>query len=240
MAFQPGTGNLYFADNGMDGSTANGHPNDIYGNAAYSLDTLHTISAAQVGVSYPNTNFATDFYENTPTTFPRHGNPDAIVRFAPFGPFNAADHNSSVNESEGPNEIAFSPPNFPAALQGVFIGFDGQYDKVGPPNPSTGAGNEEHPVVFYNTTTGQYWDFIGNQEPNIGHLDGMLSTSDALFMSDLSDANGSLTNTTNPIENMGAIYEVTVVPEPSGLLLTASGLLLAWRAGSRKRSENGM
>ncbi len=227
MAFQPGTGNLYFADNGMDGSTANGHPNDGYGNAAYSLDTLHTIANANIGTSFPKTNFAYDFYENTPQTYPQHGSPDAIAKFAPFGPFDSTNHNSSPNESEGPNGIAFSPPNFPSALQGIFIGFHGQYDVVGPPNTTTHTGNEEDPVVFYNTTTGQYWDFIGTNEPDIGHLDGMLSTSNALFMSDLADANGALTGS-NPTLNAGAIYEITVVPEPSTLVLTAIALAPLW------------
>jgi hypothetical protein len=235
ITFQPGTGDLYYADNGMDGTTANGHPSDKYGNAAYSLDTLHKISAANVGVSYPNTNFANDFYENNPSTFTKHGNPDALQRFAPFGPFDSTDHNSSVNESEGPNEIAFSPANFPTALQGVFIGFHGQFDKVGPPNTSTGAGNEEHPVVFYNTTTGQYWHFIGNQEPNIGHLDGLLSTSDGLYMSDMADGSlfGAPTNT-------GAICLVSAVPEPSTLVLTAAGLsVVAFRRKRRRIALGG-
>ncbi len=92
MAFQPGAGDLYYTDNGMDGSSGNSHPNDRYGNAAYSLDTLHKIDASQIGVSHPNTNFSTDFYEGTPTTFPQHGNPGAIARFAPFGPFDTSDH----------------------------------------------------------------------------------------------------------------------------------------------------
>jgi hypothetical protein len=234
ITFQLGTGDLYYIDNGMDGSTANGHPSDKYGNAAYSLDTLHKISAANVGITYANTNFATDFYENTVSTFPQHGNPDAIARFAPFGPFNASDHNSSVNESEGPNEIAFSPANFPAALQGIFIGFHGQFDKAGPPNTTTGAGNEEHPVVFYNTTTGQYWHFIGNQEPLIGHLDGMLSTSDGLYMSDLADGSlfGAPTNT-------GAIYLVSAVPEPSTLASTVAGLAAVISRRQRRRRAAG-
>ena len=233
ITFQPGTGDLYYIDNGMDGSTANGHPNDRYGNAAYSLDTLHKIGGSQVGVSYPNTNFATDFWENTPASnFPKRGSPDAIARFAPFGPFDSTDHNSSVNESEGANEIAFSPPNFPTALQGLFIGFHGQFDKVGPPNTTTGAGNEEHPVVFYNPSTGQYWDFIGNQEPNIGHLDGMLSTSDALYMSDLADGSlfGGPTNT-------GAIYMITAVPEPGTMLLTGVGLIVISRKAAKARRK---
>jgi hypothetical protein len=207
MAFQPGTGDLYYADNGIDGSSANGHPNDKYGNAADSLDTLHTISASQIGVSFPNTNFATDFYDAAPTTFTKRGNPDAIAHFAPFGPFDASDHNSSPNESEGPNEIAFAPASFPAGLNsGIFIGFHGQFDKVGAPNATTGAGNEENPVVFYDLTTGTYWHFIGTQEPNIGHLDGMLSTSDALFMSDMAD--GSLFSAPT---STGAIYKVVAI-----------------------------
>ena len=207
MAFQPATGDLYYTDNGMDGSGGNGHPNDRYGNAAYSLDTLHKISASQIGVSYPNTNFSTDFYDDTPTTFPQHGNPDAIAYFAPFGPFDSSDHNSSPNESEGPNEIAFAPSNFPDGLNnGLFIGFHGQFNKVGPPIPATGAGNEENPVVFYDLATGAYWHFIGTNEPFIGHLDGMLSTSDALFMSDMAD--GSLNSAPT---NTGAIYKVMAV-----------------------------
>jgi hypothetical protein len=207
MAFQPGTGDLYYADNGIDGTSANGHPNDRYGNAADSLDTLHMISASQIGVSFPNTNFATDFYDAAPTTFTKHGNPDAIAHFAPFGPFDASDHNSSLNESEGPNEIAFAPSNFPAGLNnGIFIGFHGQFDKVGAPNSTTGAGNEENPVIYYDLTTGTYWHFIGTQEANIGHLDGMLSTPDALFMSDMADGSLFIGPT-----NTGAIYKVVAV-----------------------------
>jgi len=39
-------------------------------------------SASQIGVSFPNTNFATDFFDAAPTTFTKHGNPDAIAYFA--------------------------------------------------------------------------------------------------------------------------------------------------------------
>src|SRR6185369_8424349 len=117
----------------------NGHPPDKYGNAAYSQDTLHKISAANIGTSFPSSNFATDFYVNThPVTV--QGTPDAIAHFEPFGPFDSTDQNSSPNESEGANEIAIAPANFPAGLNnGVFIGFHGQFDKVGPPNTTTGA-----------------------------------------------------------------------------------------------------
>ena len=41
ITFQPGTGDLYYIDNGMDGSSGNGHPIDKYGCAAFSRVTLH-------------------------------------------------------------------------------------------------------------------------------------------------------------------------------------------------------
>jgi glucose/arabinose dehydrogenase len=224
IAIQPGTGDLYYEDNGMDGSAANGHPDDSYGNAAYSLDTLHKINQASIGTTVPASNFATDFYENTQPAVITHGSPDAVAHFAPFGPFNAADENSSPNESEGASEIAFAPANFPAGFNnGVFIGFHGQFDSVG-------TANEEHPVVYYDLGTGAYFDFIGTQEPDIGHLDGMLSTSNALFMADITD--GSLFSPSAS----GAIYEVTAVPEPAAVSLAAAFVLLLRRRPSVQES----
>jgi hypothetical protein len=216
----------------MDGDANNGHPPDKYGNAAYSLDTLHKIPAANIGVSFPSSNFTTDFYENTgPVATTVHGTPDAIAHFAPFGPFDSADHNSSPNESEGPNEITIAPSNFPAGLNnGVFLGFHGQFDKFGPPNTTTGAGNEEDPVVFYNFDTGTYWHFIGTNEPNVGHLDGLLATQNTLYLSDLADGDVFA----GPF-NTGTIYAITVVPEPTGIaLLLALSAGLVTRRGRRR------
>ena len=73
--------------------------------------------------------------------------------------------------------------------------------------------NEENPLVFYNQTTGRYFDFIGNNEPNIGHLDGLLSTSNSLFIADLS-SNGDLF--TSQGTGAGVIYEIQAVnPAPN-------------------------
>jgi hypothetical protein len=231
IAIQPGSGDLYFEDNGMDGSASNGHPPDKFGNAAYSLDTLHKITRADIGVNVPGTNFASDFYENTPPTPAVHGSPDSIAHFAPFGPFDAGDLNASPNESEGANEIAFAPASFPSALSnGIFIGFHGELDSAGAPDPATGAGNDENPVVFYDLGTGTYWHFIGTAEPNVGHLDGLLATSDTLYLSDL--AAGGIGG---PDFNTGTIYAITAVPEPAIVSLLLLPSLLLRRSSFRRR-----
>jgi hypothetical protein len=212
----------------MDGTAANGHPDDIYGNAAYSLDTLHKIAAADVGVTVPDYGFSTDFAENTdPVTI--HGSPNYLAAFAPL-------NGLATEESEGANEIAFAPAGFPAGLNnGVFIGFHGQFDQTGDPNPLTGAGNEEHPVVFDSLDSNSYWHFIDNANPGvtIGHLDGVLSTTDSLYLSDL--AAGSLFG--GPL-NTGSIYEITAVPEPAStgmLAVIGLGLMVRRRRAARLR-----
>jgi glucose/arabinose dehydrogenase len=228
IAFQPGTGDLYFDDNGMDGTVANGHPDDIYGNAAYSMDTLHKISAANIGASVPDYGFATNFVENN-SAKTVHGNPSYVGVFAPL-------NGSILEESEGPNQIAFAPSSFPTGLNnGVFIGFHGQFDQTGNPDPNTGQGNEEHPVVFWDAATSDYWHFIDNANADVtmGHLDGLLSTSDSLYLADL--ASGSLFG--GPT-NTGTIYQIQSVPEPTiaRLLPLIGAMVLGARWRSRRPS----
>jgi hypothetical protein len=64
-------------------------------------------------------------------------------------------------------------------------------------------------LVFWNRATGNYFDFIGNNEPNVGHLDGLLSTSNAIFIADIS-SNGDLFSSTGT--GAGIVYEIQVVP----------------------------
>jgi len=221
IAVHPQTNDLYFQDNGMDGNSQNGHPPDLFGNTAYSLDTLHQISESDIGVNLPDGNFATDFFENTRPTPSIHGDPDALTAFAPLGPFVPPDQRS-LNESEGASEIAFAPDAFKSILgDGVFIGFHGQ-GRIGAPDINAAIGNEENPVIFYSFDTGTYWHFIGTAEQAVGHLDGLLSTPDALFLSDI--AAGSMSGPSAA----GAIYRIAAIPEPSvvGLFaLVAVGLV---------------
>ena len=48
-----------------------------------------------------------------------------------------------------------------------------------------GTANEENPLLFADTSTGKYFDFVSNDEPNIGHFDGASSIADSLYLSDV-------------------------------------------------------
>jgi glucose/arabinose dehydrogenase len=210
MAFHPTTGDLYFSENGIDGL--------VDGNEPHSADELNTLPATTFGLAVPNYGFPNDYIQYRTGVRVGSGGVQPLVAFQPIpDPFTGS-------ESEGPNEIAFAPASFPAGLNnGVFIGFHGKSNLAG-------LANEENPVVFYDLATGDYFHFISNDEPNIGHPDGLLATADSLFVADL--ANGSFFG---PF-GTGAIYQIQVIPEPAGmglLALVGSGLL----ARRRKRQD---
>jgi hypothetical protein len=113
------------------------------------------------------------------------GSPNTVVnpggRVPPLISFQPlADPNlpSTGSESERASGFAIAPRMFPAALnRGVFVGFHGIFS-------SGGTSNEENPMLFADPNSGKYFDFISNDEPNIGHLDGASSTADSVFVSD--------------------------------------------------------
>jgi glucose/arabinose dehydrogenase len=196
MAIDPATRDLVFADNGIDGTDG--------GNEAYSTDTLHRIAAADIGKSVPNYGFP---YTYTLTNL-LPGQPNIVVNPSPlvvppliaFQPL--ADPNLPLtgSESEGASGFAIAPRMFPAPLnQGVFIGFHGLFD-------TGGTANEENPMLFADPTSGKYFDFISNDEPQIGHLDGATSTADSLFVTDIA-SNGHVFS--NP--GSGVIYQIEAI-----------------------------
>src|SRR5262249_14624354 len=70
--------------------------------------------------------------------------------------------------------------------------------------------NDENPLVFAdpNRADGpQYFDFVSNNLPNIGHLDEALSTADSLFLADISST-GDIFGSSGP--GQGVIYQVQV------------------------------
>src|SRR5262249_36966716 len=77
------------------------------------------------------------------------------------------------SESEGPAQLAFAPNG-----DGVYIGFHGRF-VLG------GLANEENPLLYYDLSAGTSSQFVGNDEPGVGHLDGLLTTSGSLFAADL-------------------------------------------------------
>jgi glucose/arabinose dehydrogenase len=190
MAFDPTNGDLYFEDNGMD--------LPIYPDEPLSVDKINMIPASEIGKQVFNFGFPNEYvkYRTGVLVGKSPGVVPPLVTFQPWpDPITGS-------ESEGPSEIAFAPASFPAGLNnGIFVGFHGRFD-VG------GLANEENPLVFWNRATGGYFDFVDNNEPNIGHLDGLLSTRNALFISDLS-SNGDLF--TSAGTGAGVIYEIQVV-----------------------------
>jgi hypothetical protein len=104
------------------------------------------------------------------------------------------------SESEGPSGFTESPPQFPAGLNhGFFIGFHGIFEQGG-------TTNDENPFVFVDPSTGHYFDFISNNEPNIGHIDEALSTSDSLFLADISSGGSMETGV-----GQGMIYQIQAI-----------------------------
>jgi uncharacterized protein YccT (UPF0319 family) len=174
MAIDPATGDFLYADNGMDGTDG--------GNEAYSTDTLHRIAASDIGKSVPNDGFPysytlTNLTPGTPNTVVNPGG--RVSPLASFQPLRDPNLPSTGSESEGAAGFAIAPPMFPAGLnKGAFIGFHGVFN-------SGGTANEENPLLYVDPTTGKYFDFVSNDEPNIGHFDGATSTTDSLFLADV-------------------------------------------------------
>ncbi|HEY4360237.1 MAG TPA: PEP-CTERM sorting domain-containing protein [Bryobacteraceae bacterium] len=197
-------GNFYFADNAIDGTGPQG-------DEPPQADELNYIPAANFG-TLANFGYPTCYIQyrtGTPVDTGGGGCVQPLVAFQPL------DNGTPLgSESEGPGEIALSPSSFPAGFNdGVFVGFAGK--------PFIGPTNEENAIVYYDFGTGQYIHFTENSLDGVGRPVGLLSTSDALFVSDI------LT---------GQVYEITAaVPEPSTIGLCSVALLLGWLALRRRQ-----
>ena len=211
IAFHPTTGDLYFQDNGIDGGSESADP--------VSADEINVIPAGQVGgPSLPNFGFAGDYVQYRTGTRVGSGGVQPVVTFQPFGP--------TQTEAEGAAEIAFAPPNFPDELNdGIFVGFHGRFS-------TAGVANEENPLLYLDLATNEYFEFIPNSVPTIGHLDNVLATDDSLFVSDMTAAGNIFTTTA-----AGAIYQITAIPEPASLAVAGLVVAAALRR-PRRRSRN--
>ncbi|MBL9174263.1 MAG: hypothetical protein JNL10_12065 [Verrucomicrobiales bacterium] len=221
FAFEPGTGDFYFEDNGIDGLVNVNEPT--------SADELNRIPAADLGGTVEDFGFP-----GTYTTY-RTGTVVGGAGIQPLIAFQPLPDPLTGSESEGPNDIAFAPPGFPPGLnRGIFVGFHGRFS-------AGGLANEENPLVYADPATGQYFHFIGNNEPDVGHLDGLLATTTSLFVADIAPKGdiGSGGGT-------GIIYQIQSLVPPSltwrrigdsleltwnyGTLHTATSLTDAWHA----------
>ena len=185
LAFDPTTGDLYFEDNGIDTPGNRGE--------ALSADELNFIAAANLGGAIEDFGFAANY------TRYRTGTIIGGQGIQPLAAFQPLPNPQSGDESEGPAEIALAPSTFGALSGGIFVGFHGQFN-------DGGLANRENPLVWVDPATGDYFHFIGIDEANVGHLDGLLATSDALFLADLS-SNGS----TGSGAGAGVIYMIQAI-----------------------------
>ena len=203
LAIDASTGDLYIADNGIDG-------NDN-ANEAWSTDELDRIPAAQIGVSVPYFGFPEEvngqLTESYVKTIDRPGDPVTVVNpsvgvqpLIGFEPLPDSVLTTEGSESEGSSGFALSPAQFPPGLNhGVFVGFHGVFNEGG-------TANDENPVVFADPATGHYFDFVSNDLSNIGHIDEILSTSDSLFLADIASGGDMGSGA-----GQGEIYKIQVI-----------------------------
>jgi hypothetical protein len=238
MAIDPTTGDLWIADNGIDGNAG--------GNEAWSADELNRIPAAQIGGAVEFFGFPTlvngQIVYSYVKTIDKPGDPVMVLNpnvgvqpVMAFEPLPDPVLTVEGSESEGSSGFALSPSQFPAGLNhGVFIGFHGLFDQGG-------IANDENPMIFADPSTGHYFDFISNNLPNIGHLDEILSTKNSLFVADISST-GELFGQSGV--GAGVIYQIEVVASPKAAVsmaahsLTAAAAQVHQRMGDRSWTES--
>jgi glucose/arabinose dehydrogenase len=214
LAFHPATGDFYFQDNGIDGLS---NPNE-----PLSADELNVIPADKLGQTpAPFFGFPSDYIEY------RTGRRVGSGGMLPLAAFQPLPSPVTGDESEGPNDIVFAPPTFPNGLNnGLFLGFHGRFN-------GGGLANEENLVVYLDLTSLTHFHFIGVDEPEIGHLDGLLATEDSLFLADLA-ANGNLSTG----GGRGMIYQIkSLVLPPIHVTQTEDRVELIWSYGRLQEAD---
>lgn len=228
MAFHPTTGELYFQDNGIDGNS---------GSLGLGADELNIISTARL--NNLGTIGAGDYGHET--DFIVYGGPGAPAGYNAGDRWNEMGRDGIVpvaafiaqdgRDAQGVNHIAFSPSNWTGELaNGLFAGFHGRFS-------SGGTDNSENPVIFFDldaigtpSLLDGYWQLIHGQTAGIGHLDGLLSTPDFLYLADMT-ITGNWFATQG--RNNGVIYRISEIPaqipEPGSLTVLVLGLSLLLR-----------
>jgi hypothetical protein len=179
MAFQPGSGNFFFQDNGIDGG---GNPEE-----ELSADELNRIFAPGIGGAIENFGFPSTYIDYFTGQRVGSGGVQPVVAYVP----------GSGPEIAGAFKITFAPAGFPTGLSdGVLLGFHGLFDEGG-------TANDENPVAYTDLHTRTYFNFIAGSQAGVGHLDGLMATNDSLFLADIS-TNGDIFGS----QHTGAIYQI--------------------------------
>ena len=177
MAFHPVTGDLYFEDNGIDGLVDPNEP--------LSADELNVIPANKIGGDIEDFGFPNNYIKYRTGEFIGGNGIKPLIAFEPIP------DPMTGSESEGANDITFAPAGFPAGMRsGLFIGFHGRFSLGG-------ISNEENPMLYVDLDSLKYFDYVGNNESAIGHLDGQLAVKNLLYVSDISPGGAFGTGTAN-------------------------------------------
>lgn len=210
FAFHPATGDLYFQDNGIDGSPDRNEP--------LSADELNLVTRSNLGRVVPFFGFPENYTAYRTGTVVGDAGTQPLITFQPTpDPFTG-------HESEGANDVVFAPSSFPDGLNtGVFVGFHGKFSFAG-------TDNEENALVYADVASGAYFHFIESQQQGVGHLIGLMTTHDSLFVADVAP-NGSIMNGAGT----GLIYQIKSLSKPSppnlNLHTTGSQRELTWDRG---------
>ena len=159
LAYDSGSGTLYFADNGIDeANPSTGAPPQA--------DELNLLTDIQLAGGAVNFGYPTCYIQYLSGAAVGSGCQQPLAAFQPVNGY----------RSEGAAGVALAPPGFPTPFHnGVFIGFYG--------NPS-GAVNDQNALVFYNLGTGQYLHFIESANPLTAAPISIYSSNDSLFVAD--------------------------------------------------------
>jgi len=194
MVFSPDGRELWFSENGIDG--ADGH--------AFSADEFNVLPLS------PPAPGVTDY--GYPSNYVAAAD-GMVVGTNGVPPRTVFRELEGQGESEGPTQVALAPTNFPAPYgRGVFLGFHGKYDQVGDRN-------DENALVWYDPVSQERRHFVLAGQASVGHLDGLLSTGDSLYVSDLTGV-GSMFES----QPTGVIYRVRPSVRPPCLEVTGPSL----------------
>jgi glucose/arabinose dehydrogenase len=172
MGFDPYNGNLYFADNAIDGPPGAGNEVDPTPPQA---DELDEISSADLGTSVINFGYPNCYIQYITGTPVGSGCVQPLVAFQPIG----------GARTQGPYQLAFAPPDFPAGYNnGIYVSFAGESG-----GSFTGVLNDDDGVDYYSFDTGQYTQFIAPGEAGNGGTLGLLATGNTLYLADWNNGN---------------------------------------------------
>jgi len=205
LAFHPDTGNLFFEDNGYSDPNPPGN--------VLMTDELNRLDSVDLGGPIEDFGFPDNYILYRTGVEVGSGGVDPVLAFQPVPAPNGA-------ESLGASEISFAPPGYPPGLDtGVFVGFHGKFF-------SAGAANVTNPVVYVDLQTLEHFHFVSNDQPTIGHPDGLLATGNSLFVADFSNVDGLSTFGT------GAVYQIQALPQSLPLFSGGALGLLALALGA--------